>query len=409
MNPFVTSPEGEPKTMNVYGLASVAEILDDGIVYRNLVPMDRRLPSFCDLARRVGIDGRRVPRKSEPDYARVMVEVLCAARALDGGSARLQRLIFIGDTRLNDGTAFANLCLAGGWPGLAFIGSETDTSQHLEVLANGDQVTLVANRWAMLTDLDRICREHGMAIDAETAIVLDLDKTTLGARGRNDHVIDAARVAAVRETVASLLGSDFDASRFEADYALFNRTEFHPFTTDNQDYLAYLCLILGSDLVTASDLAEAIRGDRLTHFAGFLEQVEARAAELPDQLRALHAEIYSLVKAGDPTPFKAFRYNEYLATVQRMGHLPPDTPVTRRLAEEIVITQEVRSCALDWRSRGALVFALSDKPDEASVPNKEQMQLGYAPIHRTPTHAIGASDADTSGGPGGRPRCSSDI
>ncbi len=188
----------------------------------------------------------------------------------------------------------------------AFIGSETDTSQHLEVLANGDQVTLVANRWAMLTDLDRICREHGLAIDAETAIVLDLDKTTLGARGRNDHVIDAARVAAVRETVASLLGSDFDASRFEADYALFNRTEFHPFTTDNQDYLAYLCLILGSDLVTASDLAEAIRGDRLTHFAGFLEQVEARAAELPDQLRALHAEIYSLVKAGGSHALQSF-------------------------------------------------------------------------------------------------------
>ncbi len=409
MTPATTSSDDTSKALDVYGLASVAEMLDDHVVYRNLIPMDSRLPGFRDLAERVGIEGRRIPRKSEPDYARVMIEVLRAARALDGEPTRLQRLIFIGDTRLSDGTAFANLCRAGGWPGIAFIGSETDAPEHMEVLASDDRITLLANRWAMLADLDRTCRERGIVIDAGTAIVLDLDKTTLGARGRNDRVIDAVRVTAVRETVASLLGSDFDASRFEADYALFNRTEFHPFTTDNQDYLAYLCLILGSDLVTASDLAEAIRGGRLTHFTGFLEQVEARAAELPDQLRALHAEIYSLVKAGDPTPFKAFRYNEYLATVKRMGHLPPDTPVARRSAEEIVITQEVRSCALDWRSRGALLFALSDKPDEASVPTNEQIQLGYAPIHRTPTHAIGASDTDTSESPGGRPPCSSDI
>ncbi len=409
MTPSTTSADGKLKTMNVYGLASVAEMLDDSIVYRNLIPLDGRLPGFRDLAKRVGIDGRRVPRKSEPDYARVMVEVLHNARALGGEPTRLQRLIFIGDTRLNDGTAFANLCRAGGWPGIAFIGSEADAPEQLEILAEDDRIMLLANRWAMLADLDRICRERGLAIDAGTAIVLDLDKTTLGARGRNDRVIDAARVTAVRETVASLLGSDFDAPRFETHYTLFNQTQFHPFTTDNQDYLAYLCLILGSDLISATDLADAILSGRLAHFSDFLEQVEGAAAGLPEQLRSLHAEIYSLVKAGDPTPFKAFRYNEYLATVKRMGHLPSDAPVARRLVEEIVITQEVRSCALDWRSRGALLFALSDKPDEASVPNKEQMQLGYAPIHRTPTHAVGASNTDTDHRPGGEPPCSSAI
>jgi hypothetical protein len=36
-----------------------------------------------------------------------------------------------------------------------------------------------------------------------------------------------------------------------------------------------------------------------------------------------------------------------------------------------------------------LLFCLSDKPDEASIPTPELALQGYAPIHRTPTHGVG--------------------
>jgi len=97
------------------------------------------------------------------------------------------------------------------------------------------------------------------------------------------------------------------------------------------------------------------------------------------------------VAAGDPTPFKEFRRREYLATVARLGHLADDAPIEVRLREEILITQEVREAALTARRRGALVFGLSDKPDEASLPTEEARARGLQPLHRTPTHACGES------------------
>ena len=110
--------------MKNYGLTSISTFLGDNIVYRNLQPMDERLPAFADIAALLGINATPIPRKSEPNYARVMATLLRYARALDGGGAAIQRLIYVGDTRLNDGTAITNLSLAGGWPGIAFIGSE---------------------------------------------------------------------------------------------------------------------------------------------------------------------------------------------------------------------------------------------------------------------------------------------
>jgi hypothetical protein len=72
-----------------------------------------------------------------------------------------------------------------------------------------------------------------------------------------------------------------------------------------------------------------------------------------------------------------------------MGHKADDAPVAELLAEEILITQEVRAQALEWRSRDALLFGLSDKPDEASIPSPELAAQGYRAIHQTATHAVG--------------------
>jgi hypothetical protein len=382
--------------MKNYGLTSISTFLGDNIVYRNLQPIDERLPAFADIAARLGINETPIPRKSEPDYARVMATLLRYARSLDGGDAAIQWLVYVGDTRLNDGTAFTNLCRTGSWPGIAFIGSEKQGQPaDVEVAQEGGHTLYLANRWQMLEDFEPYCREQGVTFDAHTAIILDLDKTTLGARGRNDHVINAARLEAVRQTVQELLGAAFDTTGFESSYNRLNKTEFHPFTTDNQDYLAYLCLILGSDLFTLDDLVDDIRSGKLSCFTEFLDLVEARVRELPDSLGRLHADIYSRVRAGEATPFKAFRYNEYRATVSRMGKPAGDADIAARLDQEIVITQEVRERALAWQAQGALLFGLSDKPDEASIPTESLVKQGYQAIHRTQTHALGAGgDAD---------------
>jgi len=95
------------------------------------------------------------------------------------------------------------------------------------------------------------------------------------------------------------------------------------------------------------------------------------------------------VQAGDPTPFKAFRRNEYRVTIAKMGCLPDSAPVEELLAGEIVITEEVRRAALDWQARGALIFGLSDKPDEASLPTPKQVGQGFPPLHRKETHVVG--------------------
>ena len=375
--------------MRNYGRTSVHEFLGDRIVYRNLAPLDARLPSLAEVRRQVGLPEGVVPRKSAPLYARVIVHLLQQARALDAPGTPIERLVYLGDTRLNDGTAFANICRAGGWPGLAFIGSERDEPRRVEIVEQEDGILYLANRWAALSDLDAFCRQRGFALDERTAAVVDLDKTTLGARGRNDHVIDRARGEAVSRTVGELLGDSFDPGSFQAAYDRLNQPEFHPFTADNQDYLAYICLILGSGLVAIDSLLAEVHAGRLTTFEQFIAGVDERSEKLATDLRHIHRSVYARVQQGDPTPFKAFRYNEYHTTVGRMGRLGDGAPVVDLLDKEIVITQEVREAALAWKERGVLLFGLSDKPDEASVPPDDLAAQGYLPIHRAETHSVG--------------------
>ncbi len=377
--------------MRIYGRTAVSEFLGDRVVYRNLVSVDKRLPPLGAIRDEVGLPAGLIPRKSEPDYARVVVNLLRRARELDAPGTAIERLVFIGDTRLNDGTAFDNICQAGGWPGVAFIAAETSEPVTVETaLTPTGQSLYLANRWAALGDFgDRFCVERGFHVDAATAVIVDLDKTALGARGRNAHVIDLARVQAVRDTVSGLLGGAFDESVFRAAYDRLNRVEFHPFTTDNQDYLAYICLILGSGLYDLATVVNEVRSGQMASFKQFIGGVEAHKGGLQPGLAAIHAEIFENVQAGDPTPFKPFRRNEYLTTIKRMGQMSDDSPIAALLANEIVITQEVRMLALEWQKRGALLFGLSDKPDEASIPGAELAAQGYVSIHQAETHAVG--------------------
>lgn len=379
--------------MKHYGLGTLSDFLGDFVVYRNLEPVDSRLPGPDVVRAALGLPDR-LPRKTEPDYARIVVEMLTAARRLDAPEAFLHSLVFLGDTQLNDGTAYKNLCQAGGWRGLCFIGSENPAAAAagagtVERTTLGDDLHLyLANYWAALDQLEAFCAKVNIPMDEGLLVVVDLDKTALGARGRNATAIDQARVGAVKVTVADLLGDAFDDASFTQVYDTLNQVEYHPFTRDNQDYLAYISLILGSGMFALDELIAEIESETLANFETFIEAVDKRAGELPTGLQAIHSEILALVRAGDPTPFKAFRRNEYGETVRRMG-VPGEASLQQRLAEEVLITAEVRDAALRLKERGALLYGLSDKPDEASVPTPELAAEGYQPIHRTPANVAG--------------------
>ena len=370
--------------MKITGWASINEFLAECVVYRNLQPADPALPGFTELAAKAGLPTGLIPRKTEPEYARLIAALLDAVQSQRGVVRPLARLLYLGDTRLLDGSAFSNLCLAGGWPGLAFIGSENSQPVSIEI----EGALYLSNRWSALFDFSDYAARLGLPIDETTAVVVDIDKTALGARGRNGQVIDQARVQAVYDTVAAMLGGAFDPEGFQAAYNLLNQPEFHPLTADNQDYLAYICLILGSGLVSLEAVVADYHSGRLKSFAQFINGMQRRSNQLPADLEAIHGEIFANVQNGDPTPFKAFRRNEYIRTIACFGCLGENEPLEAYLNQEILVTEEVRQAALAWQQQGALLFGLSDKPDEAAIPTVELAAQGYQPIHRARTHAL---------------------
>ncbi len=369
--------------MQLYSLTTLHEFLGDRVVYRNLEPADPGLPRLSVGWREMGLAGPQVPRKAELGYAQVIVHLLRRAQ-----EAPLDRLLYIGDTRLLDGTAYRNILQVSGWPGLAFIASER-LAEPPRLERDGN--VYLSNRWALLGEFLSRAEVEGLPVGPGMAVVLDLDKTTFGARGRNDGAVDRARVDGVRQAVAELLGPGFDEARFAEAYNELNTPPYHGFTADNQDYLAYICLAIGAGMISFRELLAEVKSGALRDFPGFLARVAPRAEQAEPRLRALHHDIAARVAAGDPTPFKDFRRREYLCTVARLGSLPVEAPLDVRLREEILITQEVRQAALTARQRGALLFGLSDKPDEASLPTPEQAREGMQPLHRVPTHAYGES------------------
>jgi hypothetical protein len=376
--------------MKSYGRSTVSEFLGDNIVFRNLIPVDPHLPGLPDIWEAAGLASNRVPRKTTQEYAKVITYLLDHISRIHAPGSPIERVIFLGDTRLNDATAFQNICQAGGWNGLAFIAAENLEPPVVDIVPVPKGTIMYANRWSALEQIEKHCAKQDFQIDHQTVVLLDLDKTTLGARGRNDKVIDQVRVKAANQVVRELLGDDFDQQVFSTAYQSLNYPEFHSFTADNQDYLVYICMIISSGLTSLDSLMADIKNQRITCFDQFLLLNEENKERLPINLRKVHGEVFELVNLGDPTPFKGFRREEYKQTVAHMGQMVDGLPIEQLLQEEVTITQEVRRAALRWRDKGAILFGLSDKPDEASLPNPEMISQGYLPIHQVETCVVGA-------------------
>jgi hypothetical protein len=201
--------------------------------------------------------------------------------------------------------------------------------------------------------------------------------------------MERARSAAAFGTVQALLGDAFDPQVFERAYALFSQPVFRNFIGDSRDSLIYLCLMVSAGVYEAGTLAERIRSGQLFRFDQFLRGVDSRRGALSAPVREAHDDFVSRFRGGDPAPFKALRVREYQETAKRMGQMEAESPVDAVLAQEIVITQEVRERASGWHFRGSLLFGVSDRPDEACLPPADLVPQGWQPLHRTGTDAVG--------------------
>lgn len=370
----------------MYRRKSLSDFLSDRVAYRNLIPADPALPRLESFWQELGLDSPRAPRKTAPNYAAVIYRFLQAAQA-QRDQLPLERLLFVGDTLMNDGTAAKNL---GAYlPVRCFIGADRLAA---EKNITTDDYLMKANRWQALADFLAWVQSEGFSLDGRTALLLDLDKTTHGARGRNDHAIDQARINAVRCTVEEVLGETFDEAAFRsAVYDRLNKPDYHPFTADNQDYKAYISLMVAGRVYPPDSFWGDLEAGRLTGFKQFITICDARQGQMSSGLLAAHREVVGNMAKGDPTPFKSFRFREYHATVNLVDYLPDDTPEADLLADEIVITGEVADLAEALAAQGVLVFGLSDKPDEATLPPPESA-AGALPLHRVVMKVVGKLD-----------------
>ena len=377
--------------MESFGTATLADLAGDLVVFRNLNIQDKRIPGLREAWMEMDLPSRRIPRKHEQDYARAAAWLVRRARKLDQPQGKIQELLFLGDTTLADGDAFRNIRREGRWSGWAFIGSGAQENKPGPSTWEQDKDNvIVAGRWADLARWTHTIREQGAFCDERTALVIYMDKTAIGARGRNSQVIDEARLAGLRATMVEMLGDKFNQIIFEEAYRELNQPRYHRFTADNQDYLAYVCLIISAGVISLRGLLDCITEAPDYHFMQFARWADTRLANgSQPELADMHFSFLKRLEADDPTPFKSFRRREYLATAGRMGFLPDSAPVTDLLAQEICLTREVMDVGAWFKQRGAVILVLSDKPDEASLPTPEQVQAGYRPLHRVTTHVVG--------------------
>lgn len=375
-----------------FGRASLADYFGDFVIYRNLEPLDRRLPGLKAASYKMNLSSDQIPRKLDADYAKAAIFFAKQGQKLRRSKVEPAELLFIGDTPSGDGQAYANMQRLSDWQGSCFIGSERP-GEKLMVDIDLEESVYCANRWSAVVAWVDWTLQQGLHLDERTVVIVDIDKTALGAKGRNDQVINEARLEGMFRTMTSVLGDRFDRAAFEREYAELNRSRYHFLTADNQDYLAYICLVLNAGLVSFDEVQEEIKSGSLDNFEQFLRWAGSRLLINPaagEALRQTHEAVVCSVRTGDPTPFKQFRRQEFITTIERMGNLPDHAPVEDLLAGEITLTNEVCELVAWLQERGCLLLCLSDKPDEASCPDSRESP-DLPPIHRAQTHRVGVS------------------
>ncbi|RMD78716.1 MAG: hypothetical protein D6823_05545 [Chloroflexi bacterium] len=342
--------------------ATIADLTDDRVIYRDLQPCDPTLPSLPMLRAELGLPVNVTPRKRDVAYARVIVALARAAQALRNGPP-LTTVAVIGDTE-NDRLLTVHLQSLNEVATYGFIGVDRPVAP---ATLEWNDVVATATRWALVHEWAAELTARGVNW-SQTAVLIDIDKTLLGPRGRSDGAIDEARAEAALSVATELLGDQFDRALFRRNYTELCRREWHALTLDNQDYTVAIALFA---TIAVFDLP-AIEVQLAAGLSPTLLELLIAAQQVPAELQPLRKQLIERIEAGDPTPFIQFRRAELVTTAARMAD------------GRLTLSNELFRLGRALQEQGALLLAASDKPAESALPSPEQAAAGLLPLHRIP-------------------------
>lgn len=341
--------------------ATIADLTGDAVFYRDLEPCDPQLPRVAELRARLGMADGPVPRKRDRSYAQLIEALAQAAQAARGGTP-LTNLLVLGDTD-NDRLLALHLGELGPVTAYGFIGEDRPVAPEALTLQG---TIATATRWHLVETWAAELEAQGLDW-TRTALLIDIDKTLLGPRGRSDGAIDDARAEGALAVAATLAGPGLDVPAFRRTYAELCHRQWHGFTLDNQDYVVATALLAVAGALDLEELATQVAAGMPPSFAATLA---AATLDVPPWLAVLHADLRERVAEGDPTPFKAFRRAELTATLARMAD------------GRLTLCDVLLDLGQRLSDRGALCMAASDKPAESALPSPEQLAVGMRPLHR---------------------------
>lgn len=342
--------------------ATIADLTEDRVIYRDLQPGDASLPGLPALRTILGLPANATPRKRDAAYARVILALARAAQALRNGPP-LTHVVVIGDTE-NDRLLTLHLQALAEVAAYGFIGVDRPVAP---ATLDWEGVVATATRWALVHEWAATLTARGVPW-TQTAVLIDIDKTLLGPRGRSDGAIDDARAEAALIVATDLLGDRFDRTVFRQYYTTLCRREWHAITLDNQDYTVAMALFATVDVF---DLP-AIEVQLAAGLSPTLLELLIAAQQVPVELQALRRQLIEQIEAGNPTPFTQFRRAELVTTAARMAD------------GRLTLSNELFTLGRRLQAQGALLMAASDKPAESALPSPEQQTAGLLPLHRTP-------------------------
>lgn len=154
--------------------ATIADLTEDRVIYRDLQPCDASLPGLPALRTLLGLPANATPRKRDTAYARVILALARAAQALRNGPP-LTHVVVIGDTE-NDRLLTLHLQALAEVAAYGFIGVDRPVAP---ATLDWEGVVATATRWALVHEWAATLTARGVPW-AQTAVLIDIDKTLLG-------------------------------------------------------------------------------------------------------------------------------------------------------------------------------------------------------------------------------------
>ncbi len=335
----------------MYKRVKLNDIYENYIVFRELNPVKKSLPQFDEIRSKLGFS--YLPRKKEnpPDYVKALSYIFQSIRPF-------QKILYIGDTEMSDGGVIKAFTELGTYQVAGII-----TQEKKENKVEFEENIVKNTKWSNLKHILEEIKDIGFHIDYSTVVVIDIDKTFIGARGRNDKAIDNARMDAVI-SIAKKIFPSFDRGNFSQIYSKINTKKFYSLTNDNQDIVSIASIIIYSGAI---DLRQFEKDFELGMIKGPLSLFK-RCRIKNELLKNIVASIRKNIEMGNPTPFPTFRKEEFRSTIGRMDFLTDDVSEERLLKEEIMATKEVYEIGEIAKMNRAVVFGVSDKPTLSSVP-----------------------------------------